>query len=208
MNYAVTPPFLLRKFYNTLTWNFPTEEKIIYLTFDDGPVPGITPFVLDQLKKFNAKGTFFCTGENVEKHPEIFQEIKKQGHAAGNHTYNHLNGWKTKDHDYVENVERANVIIESKLFRPPYGRIKKSQIKLLTSPTPYSIIMWDVLSNDFDNKVSREQCLKNVTQYAKKGSIVVFHDSEKAKENLFYALPKTLEHFSKLGFEFRKIKEQ
>lgn len=201
--YPVKPPYLIRKFYKELTWNFPTEEKIIYLTFDDGPIPEVTPFVLDQLKQFRAKATFFCIGENVDQNPQIFQRILSEGHVTGNHSFHHLNGWKTDNTLYFESVERTRAIVGSKLFRPPYGKIKKSQIKLLGSR--YSIIMWDVLSYDFAKNVSAEKCFSNVKKHAKKGSIVVFHDSVKAKKNLEYALPKTLEHFSKLGFEFKGI---
>lgn len=210
MKYAVNPPYLLRKFYSQLIWNFSAKKKCVYLTFDDGPIPEITPFVLAQLKQFNAKATFFCIGQNVEKHPELFQRIKSEGHAVANHTFNHLDGWKTKNEVYLENVKLADKLIESKFFRPPYGRIKKSQIKFLTSSiartqTPYKIIMWDVLSYDFDIKTSPQKCLANVTDYAKEGSIIVFHDSLKAKNNLEYSLPKTLKHFSDKGFAFDAI---
>lgn len=203
LNVSITPPYLLRKFYSNLIWNFPTTQKIIYLTFDDGPIEEVTPFVLDQLKQYNAKATFFCIGENVKRYPEIFQRLKSEGHAVGNHTYHHLNGWKTNDKVYVEDIDRANKLIQSKLFRPPYGRIKKAQISFLANI--YSLIMWDVLSYDFDKNTSPEECLNNVTQYAKPGSILVFHDSIKAKKNLFYTLPKTLTHFSEEGFEFRRV---
>lgn len=199
----VKPPYLLRNFYRQLIWNFPTEEKILYITFDDGPISEVTPFVLEQLKKYNAKATFFCIGENIEKHPEIFKQIKEQGHTAGNHTYHHLNGWKVNDQLYFESVERARAFVGTKFFRPPYGRIRKSQIALLEAR--FSIIMWDVLSYDFDKNVSPEKCFLNVKHNAKEGSIVLFHDSLKAQKNLFYALPATLEYFSKEGFQFRAI---
>lgn len=213
MNYAVKPPYLLRKFYGNLIWNFPTREKIIYLTFDDGPIPVVTPFVLEQLKQHNAKATFFCIGENVDRNPEIFASIKSAGHTAGNHTYNHLSGWRTRDEHYFENIKKADELIHSKLFRPPYGRIKKSQIKFLSAasslnpllPTPYSIIMWDALSYDYDKDVSKEKCFANVINNAREGSVVVFHDSIKAQQNLEYALPKTLEHFSNAGYRFKAI---
>ncbi|MEO5570768.1 MAG: polysaccharide deacetylase family protein, partial [Bacteroidia bacterium] len=170
----VKPPYLLRNFYRQLIWNFPTEEKILYITFDDGPISEVTPFVLEQLKKYNAKATFFCIGENIEKHPEIFKQIKEQGHTAGNHTYHHLNGWKVNDQLYFESVERARAFVGTKFFRPPYGRIRKSQIALLEAR--FSIIMWDVLSYDFDKNVSPEKCFLNVKHNAKEGSIVLFHD--------------------------------
>lgn len=203
MKYAVKPPYLLRKFYSKLIWSFPTSEKIVYLTFDDGPIAGVTPFVLDQLKQYNAKATFFCIGENIDKHPELFQRIKEDGHATGNHTYHHLNGWNISDQIYFEDVERTRSLVQSKFFRPPYGRIKKSQISNLSSR--YSIIMWDVLSYDFDKNTSPEKCLANVINHSKEGSIIVFHDSIKAQKNLEYALPETLEHFSKAGFKFGAI---
>jgi peptidoglycan-N-acetylglucosamine deacetylase len=203
MLHFVTPPYFLRRFYKKLTWNFPTTEKVIYLTFDDGPIPEVTPFVLDQLKQYNAKATFFCIGENIDKHPEVFKQVKEQGHTTGNHTFHHLNGWETHDQLYFESVERARAFVGTKFFRPPYGRIRKSQIAMLGSR--YSIIMWDVLSYDFDKNISPEKCFLNVQRNAKEGSIVLFHDSVKAQRNLNYALPKTLEHFSKEGFEFRAI---
>jgi peptidoglycan/xylan/chitin deacetylase (PgdA/CDA1 family) len=199
----VKPPKILRNFYKKLIWSFPSTEKIIYLTFDDGPIPEVTPFVLEQLKQYNAKATFFCIGENIEKHPDIFKQIKEEGHTTGNHTFHHLNGWDVNDQIYFESVERARAFVGTKFFRPPYGRIKKSQIALLESR--YSIIMWDVLSYDFDKKVSPEKCFSNVSQNTKEGSIVLFHDSIKAQENLYYTLPKTLEYFSKKGFEFRAV---
>jgi|SRR6185436_473847 len=203
MLHFVTPPYLVRRFYKKLAWNFPVTEKIIYLTFDDGPIPDVTPFVLDQLRQYNAKATFFCIGENIEKHPEIFKRVKDQGHTTGNHTFHHLNGWKVNDQLYFESVERTRAFVGTKFFRPPYGRIRKSQIAMLESR--YSIIMWSVLSYDFDKNTSPEKCFLNVKHNAGEGSIIVFHDSIKAQGNLTYALPKTLEHFSEQGFEFRAI---
>ncbi|MFI5220639.1 MAG: polysaccharide deacetylase family protein [Bacteroidia bacterium] len=212
MNVSVTPPFLLRKFYRNLIWNFPTEEKVLHLTFDDGPVAEVTPFVLDELKKYNAKATFFCIGENVKAHPAIFERIKAEGHAVGNHTWSHLNGWKTKDATYFEDIEKANQIIRSNFFRPPYGKIKKSQITFLTTPnrildTGYSLIMWDVLSFDFDANTTPGKCFQNVIRNAKPGSIIVFHDSVKAQKNVSVALPETLKYFLNRGFGFKAIGE-
>ena len=201
--YSVRPPYLIQKIYKHLTWNIPTNDKIIYLTFDDGPTPEVTPWVLDTLKKFNAKATFFCIGKNVKKHPEIFKQIIEDDHAVGNHTFNHLNGWKTKKEDYLNDIEKCAALIDSKLFRPPYGKLRPSHYSLLT--THYFLIMWDVLSGDFDKNTNRETCLKNVTANTKKGSIVVFHDSIKAKENLYYALPELLEYFTTKGFKFKAI---
>ncbi len=212
----VRPLYPLRKFYTGLTWRVPTVEKKIYLTFDDGPVPEITPWVLDLLKKFDAKGTFFCVGENIEKHPELYRQVIQGGHAVGNHTYNHLNGWRTDNKLYLENILKCSEVMNSTsppqmeglLFRPPYGKIRKSQIKTLLRfdshfPIPKSsIILWDVLSYDFDRTISREKCLKNVLQYSREGSVVVFHDSIKAQRNLEYVLPKTLEVLGEQGFRF------
>ena len=206
--YSVRPNWLMRKFYSSALWRVPTKEKKIFLTFDDGPVPEITPWVLSELKRFNAKAIFFCVGENIEKHPDIFRQIISEGHSIGNHTYNHLNGWKTKTKEYLDNIKKFDAGIQplttnSKLptiFRPPYGRMKQSQYSALT--TQYSVIMWDVLSGDFDEKTSEEKCLQNVLNKTRKGSIVVFHDSMKAKKNLKYVLPKFLEHFSSNQFSF------
>lgn len=199
----VRPPYLLRKYFKSLVWNIPTEEKVIYLTFDDGPIPDVTPFVIEELSKYNAKATFFCIGDNVQKHPEIFQQIKANKHSIGNHTHNHLSGWITDDETYFENINKANEVIQSNFFRPPYGRIKPSQIAMLKQQ--YKIIMWDVLSKDYDIKQTGETCFKNVIDYAHAGSIVIFHDSLKANERLQYALPRVLDHFSELGFSFKAI---
>jgi len=208
--YLVRPNLLMRKFYSSAIWRVPTKEKKIFLTFDDGPIPEATLWVLSTLKEYKAQATFFCVGANIEKHPDIFQQIISEGHSIGNHTFNHLNGWKTKTKDYLENTERCESAIKSKvssqksqekkLFRPPYGKIKRSQL-LILNPA-FSIIMWDVLSGDFDQTISEEECLKNVLTKTRSGSIVVFHDSLKAKKNLLFVLPRFLEHFSKKGFEF------
>ena len=211
--YFVRPNWLMRKMYSSAVWRIPTTEKKIFLSFDDGPVTEITPWVLSTLKKYNAKATFFCVGENMEKHPEIFRQIISEEHAFGNHTYSHLNGWKTKTERYIENIEKckyimANILQPSTtnhqpLFRPPYGRMKQSQSSKLKAL--YSIIMWDVLSGDFDKNTSEEKCLQNVLTKTREGSVVVFHDSIKAKKNLFYALPEFLKHFSQKGFGFEAL---
>jgi len=180
-----------------------TSHKDIFLSFDDGPIPGVTAFVLETLKKHKAKATFFCVGDNVAKYPEIYSQLIEEGHAVGNHTYNHLNGWNTHTSTYLSNVKKCSELVSSKLFRPPYGRIKKSQASLLSKD--FKLIMWDVLSGDFDRGITKEQCLGNVIENTREGSIVVFHDSEKAKDNLYYALPKMLEHFSALGYSFKAI---
>lgn len=216
-------PLIIRKSFPKIIWNIPTKKKEIYLTFDDGPIPEITPWVLNELKKYNAKATFFCVGENIEKHSQIFQQIISEGHSIGNHTFHHLNGWKVKNEKYFEDIENCQNIIEEKLqiaelvcpltdcklqiglFRPPYGKIRPSQYSIINQQ--YSIVLWDVLSGDFDKKISKEKCLKNVLNNYKNGSIIVFHDSIKASVKLNFVLPKLLEYFSEKGFEFKAIKK-
>lgn len=174
------------------------SEPTVYLTFDDGPNPGTTAFILEQLRKFNAHATFFCLGKNVVQYPDIYQEIFNDGHAVGNHTYEHLNGFKTKAEAYVADVLQARKHISSPLFRPPYGRIKGSQIRLLKKEIPeIKIIMWDILSGDFDMAIDAQRCLQNVLFKFRSGSIIVFHDSNKAWDRMSYALPRLLEHFSR-----------
>lgn len=206
MFYLVRTPWILKKFYHECTWDLPTPAKVMYLTFDDGPHPVATPFVLDTLKKYNARATFFCIGKNVESHFDLYRRIIEEGHAVGNHTYDHLNGWNTDDGIYLDNIYKAKKIIDSHLFRPPYGRITKFQLKQLKADK-YKLqpIMWSVLSGDFDDAVSGSECYGTVVKNSKEGSIVVFHDSEKAFPRLEYALPLVLEYFSAKGFEFRSI---
>ena len=205
--YLIKTPFWLRAIYPNCTWKIPVQEKVIYLTFDDGPDPEATPFVLANLKKYNAKATFFCIGNNVLKHPNIYESILMEGHRVGNHTYDHLNGWKTEHNIYIDNIKDAMNIIDSKLFRPPYGRITKNQIKILkqTDSLPNQIIMWDVLSGDFDIRINGETCARNVIKNTVPGSIIVFHDSQKAWDRMSIALPKVLEHFSNLGYRMDLI---
>ena len=202
----------MMRFFSKYTWRFPSNKKEIFLTFDDGPTPEITQFILSELKKYNAKATFFCIGKNIKKYPEIFSEIISDGHSVGNHTQNHLKGWKTKTDIYIDNVLECNktitqfnkLKIKQQLFRPPYGKIKKSQeTKILNKG--YKIIMWDVLSADFDTTISKERCLQNVINNTKEGSIIVFHDSVKAAKKVKYALPKVLKTFSDKGFVFKGI---
>ncbi len=206
MFYFVKTPGWLRKLYPGCTWQLSPEEKIIYLTFDDGPHPVATSFVLEALKKYQAKATFFCIGKNVLEHPELYRRIIEEGHGVGNHTFNHLNGWRTKDDVYMHNIEEAKKYIDATLFRPPYGRITKFQLKLLSTPR-YNLttIMWTVLSGDFDIKLDKNKCLQNVIKNTGEGSIVVFHDSEKAFNSLEFALPKVLEYFGNKGYRFEKI---
>tara|TARA_R110002049_G_scaffold58799_2_gene159522 strand:+ start:2547 stop:3158 length:612 start_codon:yes stop_codon:yes gene_type:complete len=191
-------PKLLRTYYPNLTWEGSSNiENAVYLTFDDGPIPEVTPWVLDLLKEYDIKATFFCIGDNVRKYPDIFERIVSEGHATGNHTFNHIKGWGSSDLEYLKNIELARELIDSKLFRPPYGRIKKSQIELIRKD--YQIIMWSVLSGDYNRRRSPSQCFLNVKRNLKSGSIIVFHDSLKAERNMKYALKKTLELIKERG---------
>ena len=200
----IKPPIFLKIFYgHDVIWNIPSREKTLYLTFDDGPVPEVTHDILSFLKIYNAKATFFYVGENVVKYPELFRKVLNEGHNTGNHTYNHMNGWKTRVDEYVDNVKKCNFVVQSKLFRPPFGKIKYQQIKKLRDE--YRIIMWSALSYDFHDKVNPEQCFMNVRKNAQSGSIIVFHDSIKAREKVLYALPKVLDYFSEQGYNFKSI---
>jgi peptidoglycan-N-acetylglucosamine deacetylase len=206
MLYFVRTPVWLQKLFPHRIWQMSKLEKKVYLTFDDGPHPTHTPFVLDELKKYNAKATFFCIGNNVKLYPEIYKRIIEDGHAIGNHTQHHLNGKKTTDAAYIKDIQEAAKYIDSNLFRPPYGSIKSFQARVITSlKQPYRIIMWTVLSGDFDTKISINRCVENVLFKTGNGSIVVFHDSEKASEKMKVALPAVLNTFSKKGFLFEKI---
>lgn len=177
-----------------------TEEPLIYLTFDDGPIEGLTPWVLDTLKHYGIKATFFCVGENIERNRSVFQRVLDEGHQVGNHTYNHVKGWKFDTDAYLENVEKCEILLNTKLFRPPYGRIKRSQFLKLAST--YRVVFWDVLSYDYDKFVSPEACLENSIRYTRPGSIIVFHDNVKAQKNLKFALPRYIEHFLELNYKF------
>lgn len=208
---AKTPGFV-KTLFPSFVWNIETKNKELYLTFDDGPTPEITEWILAKLNEYNSKATFFCIGNNIEQQPDIFQKIITQGHSIGNHTFNHLKGWKHKTRDYIKDVLDTEIVINkfqhhnnTKLFRPPYGKFKTKQSKQLQEELGYKIILWDVLSYDWDKSVTPENCLKNITSAAKEGSIIVFHDSVKASHNLKYVLPKVLEYFSKRGFEFKSI---
>lgn len=220
-------PGFIQKLFPTRLWKVSTKENVLYLTFDDGPIPEVTPWVLKQLKKHNAKATFFCIGDNIRKHPEIFQQIISEEHSIGNHTFNHLNGWKTSSEAYLENCllaeeailkvsksqrekrkenkeKREDNLINFKLFRPPYGRLTGKQAQLLQKKR-FKIIMWDVLSRDYNRFLSAEKCFRNVITHSRPGSIIVFHDSLKASRNLKIVLPKVLKHFSSLGYCFEKL---
>lgn len=203
MFYLVKAPRLLQLLYPDCLWKVQTEEMKAYLTFDDGPHPEITPYVLEQLALFQAKATFFCIGEQVEKHPDIYQQIIHAGHRTGNHTYSHLNGWKTSDEKYFKDVEKAATVIKSNLFRPPYGKIRRFQLKIITGERlGLKPVMWHVLSGDFDTSLKPEQCYLNVVKNTSPGSIIVFHDSEKAFPRLKDTLPKALKYLKDKGFSF------
>ncbi|SEB97123.1 Peptidoglycan/xylan/chitin deacetylase, PgdA/CDA1 family [Tenacibaculum sp. MAR_2009_124] len=209
--YFIKTPRIIKILFSRYTWCFSSRKNEIYLTFDDGPIPEVTKFVLNELEKHKAKATFFCIGDNIRKYPFIFEKIIKNGHSVGNHTFNHLNGWKTPSESYLKNTLKTEALIHKtqgkkniKLFRPPYGKIKHSQASQLLKKG-YKIIMWDVLSADFDKTTTKEQCAQNVLQKVKNGSIIVFHDSIKAKEKLYYALPIVLAELSKKGYSFKGI---
>ena len=200
MKLLVRPPRLLRSFYKGSLWRMDKKEPIIYLTFDDGPIPELTPWILDTLKEYNIKATFFCVGDNINKNPTIFERILQEDHQVGNHTYNHVKGWKMNKSGYIDNIEKCQILTKTKLFRPPYGRIKKSQF--LDIVKDYEVVFWDVLSYDYDKMTSAKKCLNNCIKYSRNGSIVVFHDNIKAQKNLKFVLPLYIEHFLKLNYKF------
>lgn len=201
--YPVKIPKFLTKIGLTMIWYGSNEDKTVYLTFDDGPVPDVTPWVLDQLKLYEQKATFFCVGENVEKYPKIFQRILEEGHSVGNHTFHHLNSWKSGHQAYLNDISLCDNVLSSQLFRPPYGKLTLRQLNTLSKSK--NIIMWSILSGDFDSKLTPNDCLQNVIKNLEKGSIIVFHDSIKAKVNLNYVLPKLLTHFSEQGIKSKNL---
>ena len=208
MKYFIRTPWWLKKLYPAYVWDIRTKEKVVYLTFDDGPHPEVTPFVLHELKKHDALATFFCIGKNVVAHPETYQQILDEGHTTGNHTHNHLNGWKVKDDVYLKDILEASRHIDSSLFRPPYGRITTFQAKNLPAAMKgkkVKVIMWEVLSADFDESITAIQCLQNVVFKSTPGSIIVFHDSEKAYSKLQYVLPRVLQFFSEKKYRFEAL---
>ena len=204
MHYLVRSPWWLKMLFPRRIWTMPGNEKIIYLSFDDGPEPSVTPYVLDELAKYDAKATFFCIGKNCIQYPEVYDRILADGHATGNHSFDHLNGWENNDAVYLDNVLKAKRSINSALFRPPYGRLKHKQQQLLLKEG-FKIIMWSVLSGDFDEGISPEKCCENVINKTRSGNIIVFHDSLKAYEKMIYALPLVLKHFTLKGYRFGKI---
>ena len=221
--------FLMRALYPDFIWRIPTENKEIFLTFDDGPIPEITEFVLEELEKYKAKATFFCIGGNIEKYPDIFQKVVNQQHTIGNHTFNHVRGWDVDDNYYIDNFNECEEIIvdrssmfdilfsttehrtsntkpkrrSHRKFRPPFGRIKRGQAKEILKT--HEIVMWDVLTGDYDQSLPKERVLSKTLKHIEKGSIVLFHDSIKASKNMMYALPKVLEHFSEQGYNFKAL---
>lgn len=199
-----TPVLISRLMSKSLIWKIPTQEKKIFLTFDDGPILPLTIDILKILKEYEAKATFFCVGENARRHSQVLDQIREEGHFIGNHSHQHISGWKTPVGQYVENVRQAAESIDSQLFRPPYGQISYPQINALKSD--YKIIMWSILSGDFDPDLSLQQCLFNVLQ-SKAGDIVVFHDNIKSTEKVLYVLPRFLQHFSELGYQFCSLKD-
>ena len=203
--YLTRTPALLKPLMKELQWSGPAEGRKLYLTFDDGPIPEVTPWVLDTLAAYGAMATFFCIGKNVAQHPELFARIRQEGHSVGNHTYDHLNGWNTPRFTYLRNVLRCHSLTGSKLFRPPYGRITQQQTQALRKR--FSVVMWDVLSADFDESLDGEQCLRNVIEHSVPGSIIVFHDSLKAERRLRPALPAALAHFAAEGYSLEALAE-
>jgi peptidoglycan-N-acetylglucosamine deacetylase len=191
--------------YRSCTWDMPAEGKKIYLSFDDGPHPVATSFVLDLLKEYEAKGSFFCIGNNVEKYPEIYQRIINDGHTTGNHTQHHRNGWKTPDDEYLADIREAQKYIQSGLFRPPYGRVRFGQLRRIIHELGMKPVMWSLLSGDFDTSITGMKCAENILRNVKPGDIVVFHDSEKAFERLRYALPLVLEGIRARGWVAEKL---
>jgi peptidoglycan-N-acetylglucosamine deacetylase len=207
MFYVTTKPAWLRPLYGRCLWNIQTDQKEVYLTFDDGPHPEHTLFVLEELKKYNALATFFCIGKNVSLYPHVYKMIADGGHSIGNHTNSHLDGWRTNSKSYFSDIEEATQIIKSSLFRPPYGHITPFKVKTLARKYRLKTVMWSVLAGDFDTGTSPERCYKNVMDNIKPGQIIVFHDNDLAAHNLRLALPKILENLSIRGYRFKRIEE-
>ncbi len=202
------PPILYRALYPGARWRIKNDiEKTLYLTFDDGPIPEVTPWVLEVLREYNIKATFFCVGENITKHPDVFRMVIDDGHTVGNHTYNHIQGWQHKNDDFISNTTLTDKLMNSKLFRPPHGHMRFNQCQLLQK-LGYQIIMWDVVTRDYSRWMNPEQVFENVKKYTRDGSIIVFHDSLKAETNLRYALPKSIEWLLEKGYNFKAIESE
>lgn len=199
-------PAVIRKIYPKTVWRLPKEQKTVYLTFDDGPIPEVTPWVLDLLDKYQIKATFFCVGENVKKHPEVFEMVKQRGHLVGNHTFNHLAGFTNLSKHYIDNVALADQYIHSHLFRPPHGTFRYAQFVFLRRN--YHIVFWDVVTRDYNKELSGDKVFSIVKRYARNGSIIVFHDSLKAEKNMKYALPLAIEWLQKEGYRFELLSEE
>ncbi len=201
--YLPKTPEIAKKIFPKLKWDNKSEDKCIYLTFDDGPTPSVTPWVLDQLKTYDAKATFFCLGKNVVLHPDVFEKILKNEHSVGNHTYNHLDSWKSSKEKYLLDIESCSKVFHSHYFRPPYGKLKPGiRTAILKN---YEIVMWDVMAYDFDQSIDPQQCVSNVLDNIKDGSIIVFHDSVKAEKNLRHALPLVLKEIANQGFAMKGL---
>jgi len=196
-------PGFFTALFKDAVWKFDESGQVVYLTFDDGPIPGITPWLLELLEKEDVKATFFCVGENVMRYPEIYQQILDGGHSVGNHTFNHWQGFKNDDQDFFENIEKAGLYIDSDLFRPPHGWMKTSQYNYLKKK--FRIIMWDLISCDYDHRINHEKVLQNVVDFVRPGSILTFHDSKKAKKNLMNALPLSIKWMKEQGYSFEAI---
>ncbi len=202
-NLKVQLPNWFTRMFPDAIWRMPSDEKAVYLTFDDGPIPSVTTEVLEILNDYNIKATFFCVGENAYRNPEVFKQIIDDGHAVGNHTFNHLQGIKYSDQYYLKNIEKAGDIIGSNLFRPPHGLMRRSQYQKLSNL--YTIVMWDVISCDYDQNITPDQCFHNVVDFVRNGSIITFHDSLKAEQNVLSTLPRVIEYLKAEGYVFKKI---
>jgi peptidoglycan/xylan/chitin deacetylase (PgdA/CDA1 family) len=204
--FFVKTPWWMKRLFPGCTWDVTPKEKTLYLTFDDGPHPTVTPFVLDLLKEYNAKATFFLIGDNVNKYPDIYRRLVAEGHSTGNHTYRHLNGWETKNEEYLEDIIKTDHLIRANLFRPPYGRLKGRQIRMIKEHFPrMKIIMWNILAGDWIQDLRPETCFKKVVGKISDGDIITFHDSAKAFHRLEYILPRLLKNYSEKEYSFRKI---
>ena len=194
-------PWFYRILFPGVTWRIPSEKKCVYLTFDDGPIPDVTPWVLDTLDKYGIKATFFMVGDNVRKYPSIYKMVVERGHRVGNHTFNHIQGIRFRTKNYKKNIEKADEFIHSKLFRPPHGHMRLRQVLKLRKR--YRIIMWDVVTRDYSPHMTPNGVFNVVKNYTRNGSIIVFHDSLKAKRNMQAALPRAIEWLIEQGYEFK-----